>query len=272
MNKIGVILPTADNIFFAKFAYEVEKRMKEHGYLAFIASAQNKASNEKEYIKEMQTFCKGILDISSLNHVDDGLIQEGYPFVFVDRRPKSSQKIACCFNDDKAACKKAVELLLESGCRKIVLLPGYDALGQTGPRVLGYKNALEENNISVQEEYIIMRSGILNSEIETEERIEKLLYNGEKIDGIIASSDRAAFGAMTALEKVGYYVPEDVRLITFDNSPYTTMSSPSITALDRNTEKMAQIACDQLLAQIEEKPFKLEEIVDITLIRRDSTR
>ncbi len=272
MKTIGMIVPTVDNIFFAKIAYEAEKFLKERGYLTFIASCQNKAGNEKDYVKKMQEVCDGILCISGLEQIEEGLIKTDYPFVLIDRTPKSGQEFAVCANDDYEACRNAVEFLIEKGCEKIVLCPGYLAQGQTAPRLEGYCRALEDNGLPFREQYVIRRSGTHNSEQETEQRIEELLHDGEQIDGIIASSDRAAFGAITALEKVGCYVPEDVKLITFDNSPYTAMSSPSITAMDRNPKRLAEAACSQLLAQIGHEPYDRKVIVDVSLIKRDSTR
>lgn len=98
----------------------------------------------------------------------------------------------------------------------------------------------------------------------------RLFYR--KADGIITSSDRAAFGAMKALGKVGYYAPEDVKLISFDNSPYSTMASPSITSLDRNPASLAGRACEILLDLIAGKDVQKENIISVSLVERDSTR
>ena len=71
-----------------------------------------------------------------------------------------------------------------------------------------------------------------------------------RADAVITSSDRAAFGVMTALHRVGLYVPEDIKLISFDNSPYSTMASPAVTALDRKPQQLAEEACRCLLDQM----------------------
>ena len=95
---------------------------------------------------------------------------------------------------------------------------------------------------------------------------------GVTVDAIITSSDRAAFGVITALHRVGLYVPEDVKLISFDNSPYSSMASPAITALDRNPGMLAETACRTLLDLIEGRPAEKETIIPVSLCRRDSTR
>lgn len=93
------------------------------------------------------------------------------------------------------------------------------------------------------------------------------------MDAIITSSDRAAFGAITALRSIGQYVPEDVKLISFDNSPYSTMASPAITTIDRNPRQLAEDACEALLSLFNGiHPDPLETIVPVSLVKRDSTR
>ena len=92
------------------------------------------------------------------------------------------------------------------------------------------------------------------------------------VDAIITSSDRAAFGVMTALHEVGLYVPEDVKLISFDNSPYSTMASPAVTALDRRPQELAETACAHLLALMRGETAPARTVIPVSLIRRDSTR
>lgn len=95
---------------------------------------------------------------------------------------------------------------------------------------------------------------------------------GVAVDAIITSSDRAAFGVITALHRVGLYVPEDVKLISFDNSPYSAMASPAITALDRKARLLAETAVRCLLDRIAGKPVPPETIIPVSLCKRDSTR
>ena len=95
---------------------------------------------------------------------------------------------------------------------------------------------------------------------------------GIKIDGIITSSDRAAFGAVKALGRLGYYVPEDVRLISFDNSPYSLMASPSITSIDRNGALIAQKALETLRCLLEGNKPTEETVIPVSLVKNDSTR
>ncbi len=268
-----MIVPTVDNSFFANLSHEIEKEMHRNGYFTFICDSGNKAEKEKDYLKTLQeNGCAGIICVSGLSSLPDDLISGDLPLVFVDRVPKSERKIPWVANDDAAAMEEAAACLIAKGCRNIALMAGYTAEKQESPRVTGYKKALEAAGIAVRNELILNRPGKKSSEEETEEMVQELMQNGCRIDGIITSSDRAAFGAMTALKKTGYYVPEDVRLISFDNSPYSAMSSPSVTAIDRNPALLAERACEVLLKLIAGEEADEENIVRVSLVERDSTR
>ena len=273
MKTIGMIVPTVDNSFFANLAHCVERELAAAGYRTLICDSSNNAEKEKEDISMLiELGTAGVIDVSGLSEVPAELIPADYPVVFVDRLPSGAQNMTWVANDDAQAMQEATAYLLEKGCRNIVLMPGYIAEHQDNPRVLGYQAALKEAGLEFDPSHVVNRKGTGSSEQETEELVMAMMKNGKKVDAIITSSDRAAFGAAKALGKCGYYVPEDVRLISFDNSTYSTMASPSITSIDRNPAELAKKAAEQLIRRISGEACENKVIVPVTLIKRDSTR
>ena len=247
---IAMILPSTDNSFFSSLAHFSEEYLSSKGYELLICDSNNSVEREKEYLKSLSLFCAGIIDVSGLSELSEDLLPEDYPLVFVDRKPYSIRKIPWVGNDDEAAMKQATSYLIEKGCKNILLLPGYVAGTSESPRVKGYISALKENHIEYDESYVLLRKGIKSSQEETRDIIMEQLSVGKKIDGIITSSDRSAFSVMKAIGELGYYAPEDIRLISFDNTPYSTLSSPSITSIDRNPREIAYKACEVLLKRL----------------------
>jgi len=272
MKRIGMIVPSVDNSFFASLAHHTEQYLKEAGYSLILADSENSAEREKEYLKLFSNICEGIIDVSGLREFTDDLLPEGFPIVFADRKPESEQPLSWVANDDESAMREATLYLLKKGCRNIILLPGYIAEEQENPRVRGYRLALEESGMPYNPDYVLNRKGKKSSEEESSELIMQIMQKSIKVDAIITSSDRAAFGAIKALGRVGYYVPEDVKLISFDNSPYSLMVSPSITAIDRNPEEISREACNVLLRRMSHNPEVEQKTVPVSLIERDSTR
>ena len=271
-NLIGMIVPNCDNSFFSSLAHFSEEHLGALGYELLICDSNNSVEREKEYLRSLSSFCAGIIDVSGLSELSEDLLDEDYPLVFVDRKPSSSRKIAWIGNDDEAAMKQATEYLIEKGCRNILLLPGYVAGRSDSPRVKGYISALKEKGIDHDESYIILRKGLKSSQEETRDIIMEQLAEGRKIDGIITSSDRSAFAVMKAIGKLGYYAPEDIKLISFDNTPYSTLSSPSITSIDRNPRQIASKACEVLLKSLNKEETEDTYTIPVSLVKRDSSR
>ena len=271
---IGMIVPTLDNSFFSSLAVQIEKEMAKRGYRLLVAGCGQDAKKEKDYYKEMMAIpVSGIVSVSGLSELPKDLVPDSLPLVWVDRVPASERKIPWVANDDARAMEIAVDYLIEKGSRDILLLPGFLAEKQESPRVKGYKKALKKHGIDFREEFVMNRMGKKSSEEETGDLIRHLFASGAVADGVIASSDRAAFGAIRSLQSIGYFVPEDVRLIGFDNSSYASMASPSVTSLDRKADKLAEKACeimDQLVRG--QTPASFENVIPVTLEKRDSTR
>lgn len=273
MNCIGMIVPTVDNSFFAALASCVGHTMSAAGYQVVMCGSDNDAEKEKTAFRHLaQLGVEGILCVSGLREFEEGLISEKLPLVWVDRVPKSQRSIPWVANDDSTAMQEATQHLIDKGCRSILLMPGFLAQGQESPRVTGYKTALQKNGLAYDPRFVLNRKGENSSEAESEKLVRDILREGVQIDGMITASDRAAFGAMAGLRSMGLYVPEDVRLISFDNSPYSTMATPSITALDRNPAALAQKACRILLGRIRGEDVAKESVVPVNLVKRDSTR
>lgn len=271
---IGMIVPTLNNSFFSSLASSVEKEMRRRGFETYVADSANNVSNEIVSIRQLESLgANGIISVSGLAELPEDLVSEDTPIVWVDRRPESKREIPWVGNDDASAMELAVEHLIERGCRTILLLPGYVAQDKDNPRVEGYRRALEKNGIPFRAEYVLNRPGGKSSEEEAGELITKAVRDGIIMDGIITSSDRAAFGAGRALQRIGYFVPEDVRLVSFDNSPYAAFASPSLTTLDRRPEELAKRASEVLCACMEkETDIRQTNIIDVSLIRRGSSR
>lgn len=270
---VGIVIPTVDNSFFSNLADSAAHYLDELGYTALILSSANNAELEKKHLQTLAEIrVKGILCVSGLSSLPADLLPVDLPLVWMDRHPSSERVIPLVANDDQAAMCNATEYLIEQGCRNILLMPGFLAENRISPRVLGYEEALKKHGLEPNPDFILHRAGKKASEIETEELVRSLMGKGINVDAIITSSDRAAFGVITALHRVGLYVPEDVKLICFDNSPYSSMASPAITALDRNPKLLADSAVHCLLSLIEGKSVEEKIIIPVSLCKRDSTR
>ena len=271
---IGMIVPDISNTFFSSLAYSAQDCLQKQGYNLLICSSTNQVDTEKAHFANLAEFgVAGILCVSGLSSMPENLLNENVPLVFLDRRPSNAEKIFWVANDDVEATHLATQFLIDKGCKNILMIPGYIAGQHESLQEQGYIKALESNSISVNDSYILKRPGKQSSHIEAEKMVTDFLRRELPVDGIIASSDRSAFGALKAFRSVGLYVPEDVKMISFDDTLYSELATPALTSLNRQPKQLAQTACNLLLQQINSTPpEQIIHYVPVTLEKRDSTR
>jgi LacI family transcriptional regulator len=91
------------------------------------------------------------------------------------------------------------------------------------------------------------------------EYIEMSGYEGMKqllkqnVDAVFAASDSIAIGAMKAIHEAGLRIPDDVAIVGFDDLPFATQVSPSLTTIRQTIRQTGQIAVDTLMALVENK-------------------
>lgn len=162
----------------------------------------------------------------------------------------------CIGIDNKAAAKEAVEYLIELGHAKIATITGNLKTQSGMMRLEGYKEALAENHIKENPEYIV--NGAYNRE-KAQESMVKLINEKPKPTAVFAASDLMAFGAIMIALREGISVPEDISVVGFDNSPIAALGHVTITTVNQPLAEMGAVAARAIVDIIEGKikpPFK----------------
>lgn len=77
-----------------------------------------------------------------------------------------------------------------------------------------------------------------------------LIQRGLLPDAFLCVNDAVAMGVISALNRSGIAVPNDIQVCGFDNIPDGALSSPPLTTIDPNIDQYAQLAVDALIARI----------------------
>ncbi len=271
---IGLILPTVDNSFFSSLAYSIESYLYEHQYSLFICNSGNQVEKEQSYFRTLAgKGVDGILCVSSMDTLSDDILSWGIPIVCIDRRPTASRPLPWVGNDDSLAGRLAAGHLLKKGCRHILFISSYLAGYTRSRRLEGYAQALEQHGLRLDKNYVLERSGKDPTQIETELLTYDFLQKGFAVDGIITTSEMSALGALYALHRTGLRVPEDVKLVSFDNTLYSLLTSPPLSSIERSPQQLARKSCEILLGLIQGRlPASYEVTVPTSLVERGSSK
>ncbi|GAL68719.1 LacI family DNA-binding transcriptional regulator [Jejuia pallidilutea] len=274
---IGVIIPNIMNSFFAKVFVGIEAKANEHGY--HLISCISNESYEKE-VKTMELLKSDTLDGILISLAEEtqvkqkyahlkNAINEGVPVVMFDR---VSEEINCdkVVVNDLEGAYHATKHLIQTGCKRVALISVIDNLSVGKLRVQGYKKALQEFKIPVEEK-LIVRIG----KHEDFDTVLKITLADKTIDGLLCLEESSAVNALQIIKHMQYNIPEDMSIACFTNGKMLQHLTPSISAISQHGKYIGETAAKLLIDRIENedqnKPFETK-VVKTSLIERQSTR
>lgn len=173
-----------------------------------------------------------------------------------------------CYTSDEGSSvrysnEKAAYLItrqfIERGHREFVVVKGSEQSEPTYLRLKGIKRALAEEDITLNEKYIITGDWKYK---QTRSAVEKLLQDPECPGAFIAMNDEMAVAVRDAAQELGYQVPEDISVSGFDNSNIVHYGRPKITTVALPLQEMGYKAMELVLDKIENR---YEGDVNLTL-------
>jgi LacI family transcriptional regulator len=175
---------------------------------------------------------------------------------------------------ERDAVRDAVRHLIRAGSRSISFLTG-EGDGRrrraVTERLRGYQEALAEAGLPLREDLVVPCDWTSES---GHRAARALLERPSRPDAIVAANDRVAFGVLKALHERGVRVPEDIRVVGFDNVVQGAYTVPSLTSIDVPTLDMVRFAFATLVEVIEgtRAPDDLaQRLFPTRLVVRDST-
>ncbi len=194
------------------------------------------------------------------------LIAAGKPVLFVG----SGENGPTIMTDNSTGILQAMRHLLDHGHRQIAFIAGTedDLDGDTGDRLRAYQSAcrlygLGQNPALVAYGRHVFDGGYL--------AMQQMIASGVKFTAVLASNDESALGAMQALKKSGYRVPEDIAIIGFDNRLEGAGHVPALTSIHVPLFEMGYQAVERMLHHLQGKAELVGTVkVDTRLVVRQS--
>jgi LacI family transcriptional regulator len=276
--NVGVIVPRIDSNFFASTIRGIEEELHPNKYNVIICQTHE---NEIREIENINTLLNAQVDgilISIINESKENekiiqrVLEKNVPLIFFDRKKNIDGVSSVTINDFEGGYI-ATKHLIDEGCKRIAHFCGDQSLEIYENRYKGYKQALLDNGIAFDENYVVLTK----SNVEMGAMCaEKLLKLKNPPDSIFSSSDFAALGAIQEIKAQGIRIPEDFCVVGFGNEPFTKFMELSISSVDQSPLEMGKMAAKVFLEQINNNEnLKIEKKVVLTPelhIRKSSSR
>lgn len=196
------------------------------------------------------------------------------PILFLSEFEQHYPTLNCILIDNAGATAQAVCHLMQVGCRQLALLtPPCVVNKAAAQRARGFLEATERQGLQqaaalvCEEPFDGPMAPILGYRA-----AKKAFDRNPKLDGLLCWNDVLAAGALWYLAERGLRIPQDVKVVTF-NDEYARMLCPPLTAFPLPTEQIAKLAVEQLcrLQDATERMITRQLPVTLSLIARTST-
>lgn len=275
-NIIGVIVDNLCETFFFDFIRGIEQQIERSPYEVIFCSARDNLEAKKKYIDFLsQGRADGYILYGS-NVRDRKLIEElehsAMPMVIVENDVDGLNINNICV-DNRYGSEAAVEHLVKIGCANIYHVTGDMTVKAAIDRMEGYQAGLRKCGLTFSEDMIIPADFTVKGGYQAVDAM--LKDKGRKRpDAIYFGSDATAAGGMMAIEDYGLRIPEDIKVVGFDNDIIMVPDRrlKKLTTLAQPMFDMGANAVRLLMEDMEHNPQKKKRVIYYPeLIIRETT-
>lgn len=272
---IGVVVSNIVSYHWTTFVRGIEAAAAQSGYQVIIGTTADNPDTERNYIHALhERNVDGIvLSPSPENEaVLVKLADEGLAMVLVesDMTTVNAPRINV---DNQLAAHQATTYLLGLGHRSIGIVAGIQSLPSGRDRLLGYRSALAEAGVAVEERFI--GYGEYSFE-EAYQATRRLMSLKERPTALLVCNESMTGAALQCLKDLHLAVRDGVSLVAFDDPAWTSFFTPALTTVRTPRQEVAALALETLLVRIAEqggeRALPVERIIATELVVRESCR
>ena len=233
----GLIIPSSTNPIYARMVVALEERAHELGYDILLAHSLNKTEREEACIRRFLSrrvdglFISPVYRFEAEARIYQEILVRKTPTVLLGPPAAFCKNFPSVEIEELIASQSATQHLLKLGHKRIAYLTGPPAAPWAHERFEGYRRALREANLEVDDKLVFQAGSTM--EDGTSATLQ-MLNEGCQVTAVQAVSDLVAIGCANALFSQGLTIPGDISLVGFGNIltaehfrvPLTTIRQP----------------------------------------------
>ncbi len=251
---IGFFMPKSNKMaerivqsFYSELLFHLEIFLKAHDYSIIYATLEDE--------QEMLDFINNhsIRGAIFLTEVDQRMLdcakRINLPSILVNR---FDNEFTCVLGNNIEGGYMAINHLLENNHRRIGIISAPSGYITAKERMIGCQKALAEYGLSMDDAVICQGDWEYSSGVQAVRDI-TAIEEDKRPTAIFSFNDAMALGAIRALRDLNLRVPQDISVIGFDNLDSLKFTEPTLTTIDTQVERMAQVVVYSLMGLINEQ-------------------
>lgn len=246
-NTIGMIISDIRNPFFTAISRTVEDVAYEQGFRVVLCNTDEDAEKEAIYLRLMQdeNVAGVIFSPTRQTLANFTTTNLSFPLVIIDRSlPGGDVDVVQIDNVD--AGYRLTAHLIENGYRRLAILCGETST--TGiERRAGFEKALREHGLASSPEQMKFVPPKTEAGYAA---TSKLLVSAHPPEALVTTNSLLAEGALQAIREHNITIPDEIALVTFDDTKWASLVQPPLTLIAQPTYEIGQTAIDLLLQRV----------------------
>lgn len=249
IDLVAVVIPDISETYFNNVVREIETCLWKERIGMLLCDSIEDIDKESQYMNMLiaKNFT-GII-LATIDKDAERLTsyhQQGMNIVYFDNLPNITIPYNAVITDNVKSSILAVNHLAALGHKRIGFISGRQEETTGFERLVGFRRAMDLNNLPVSEEQIVFGD---YKELSGYQGMCRLLDACEGLTAVYISSSKMTFGALKALEERGLNVPRDIALVGFDVHDHPSFNQTRITSIIQNEEQIGSLCVDLLLRQ-----------------------
>lgn len=271
---ITLLVPLLTASYFGELAHEVVERASALGCTVMIDETGGEAKREMALldIADRAGWVDGaLLSSQGLNGRALSNLRSTIPVVLLGERTAKT-----AFDhvgiDNVGAARDAVHHLYASGCRRVAAIGGSSAPFDvtSRQRLKGYRTALRAAGGMAKDEIYVPTAEYGRGDAAA--AVRQLMHSPRPPDGLFCFSDELAVGALRELHTQGIRVPEEVKVVGFDDIDEAKYAVPSISTIRPDKSHTALAALTMLLDRVDGSHMPPRDVtIGYELVVRESS-
>ncbi|WP_394222171.1 LacI family DNA-binding transcriptional regulator [Alteromonas gracilis] len=269
-DSVGVLVPELDTTFFSEIVQSLESIFRAENKHIIIAVGGKCTDSQKKAVDFLVSRNCDALIVHAQAVTDDylkGISESKLPIAFIDQHVESLPNASFNFDHEKGGYL-ATRHLLELGHQNIAYISGPAEFSESAIRVKGYKRALSEAGIPIEQPLIFNGD---NAEDGGKAGLLELLSQDLPFTAIVCANDLMASGVISCARELGMSLPQDLSIVGGDNAAFAQHVFPRLTTIDMPTAKLAEMAAKYVLNRVYAQNNDVEFALEPSIVPRDST-
>ncbi len=240
-----------DDPFFASLTAHIIDYLQDKPYHLCLEMAAGESREHAIYDEMLRTRrVDGLVLVES--EASDSRIerlqQDKFPFILLGN-PMPSAEVHSVDNDNVHAAELATIHLLDSGYRRVGILGARSGVTVSDDRITGYQRAIRGRQV----DHLIWHADFGSTA--ARQTACEFLSSPNRPDALVVLDDYMAMGVMMAARDVDLKVPQDLGLVSFNDTKVCDLVDGGLSSVSLNIDQIVKVACDRLLRIIEHRPI-----------------